>query len=369
MGLKDVYKDVFGSAGLSLPVLFRLLKTGSLNRTLTVFYNFTVNGRIKNGFSRQKYKNAFIPKSIIVEPAYRCNKNCLNCYIIKDDEIMSFDLLDSFINQARKLGIYRFEFMGGEPLMPEVQEVIIPIMKKYKNCCFSICTNCAYVNIELAERLKKIKNIAFLLSMEGTENATDSYRGEGSYNSYREASLVLKKYKIPFGLSISLEKSTWESQINEDVVKDFVKLGGAVIYSNPRFNKKTKSFEDLDKVRYIKELQRLCKKFPIYWGDGYYGKMKYYKGIIPRQDNQVCLDPKGNIRTNRFLAEPVFGNIKSKSLFEILSDSALISKKRKESSDANIRLALEKLTLEKEGLKVYSYQWTNSKKVESLISQ
>jgi sulfatase maturation enzyme AslB (radical SAM superfamily) len=359
MSIKDVYADVLGSAGLSLPVVFRLLKAGSPGRVLAVLYNFVVNGRIINGVARQKHKNAFIPKSIILEPVYKCDQKCPDCYAPQNGKIINSELLDSFVGQAWKLGIYRFEFMGGEPLMPESADIILPVMQKYKRCVFSICTNCTQINAALAQRFKKIKNVAFLLSMEGTESATDSYRGQGAYNSFKEAAAVLKKYKIPFGLSITLDSTEWKSQIDDSVVKDFVKMGGVVIYSNPRFNPKTQCFEEPDRIAYLKELQRLCKKFPIYWGDGYYGKMKYHKGIIPRHDNQVCVDPDGNIRANRFFPEPVFGNLASKSLLEILSDPALVAYKKEEADKADKRLAAEKPTLEKEGFKVFGYQWAN----------
>ena len=359
MGVKDIYADVLGSAGLSLPVVIRLVKAGSLDRTSRLLYNFVVNGRIINGIKRQKIKNAFIPKSIIVEPTYECNQQCPNCYVPQNGKTISAGLLDSFIGQAQKLGIYRFEFMGGEPLMPHTLDAVLAVMKKYKRCVFSICTNCTQINTGLAESLKTIKNVAFLLSMEGTEAATDSYRGQGAYDAYKNAAAVLKQYKIPFGLAITLDSTTWESQIGDSVIEGFVNQGGVVIYSNPRFDPKTRSFDEPDRIAYMKELQRLCKKYPIYWGDGYYGKMKYHKGIIPRHDNQVCVDPDGNIRANRFLPGPVFGSIVSKSLLEILSDPSLTACKKAHTGMADRRLADEKPLLEEQGFRVYDYQWKN----------
>jgi sulfatase maturation enzyme AslB (radical SAM superfamily) len=249
--------------------------------------------------------------------------------------------------------------MGGEPLMPESLDAILPVMKKYKRCIFSICTNCTRVNDDLAKRLKDIKNITFLLSMEGTESATDAYRGQGAYSAYQQAVAVLKQHKIPFGLSITLDSSLWKSQITDSVIKEFVDQGGVVIYSNPRFNPKEKCFDEPDRIEYLKELQRLCKKFPIYWGDGHYGKMKSHKGIIPRHNNQVCIDPEGNVRADRFFPDPVFGNLSSKSFLEILSDPVLVAYKKEEAVKANKILAQEKPLLMKEGFEVYDYQWDN----------
>ena len=359
MGIKDVYSDVLGSAGLSLPVVFRLLKAGSPGRVFAILYNFVVNGRIINAVKRQKYKNAFIPKSIILEPNYKCTQKCPNCYAPHNDKTISGNMLDSLVGQAWKLGIYRFEFMGGEPLMPETLDIVLSVMRKYRRCVFSICTNCTQINAAFAERLKKIKNAAFLLSMEGTQSATDSYRGEGAYNAYKTAAAILHEYKIPFGLSITLSGSTWKSQIDESVIEDFIAQRGVVIYSNPRYDPNTKSFDEPDRIEYLKELQRLCKKYPIYWGDGYFGKMKSSRGIIPRHDNQVCIDPQGNVRANRFFPEPVFGSLASKSLLDILSDPSLVAQKREESRQADERLLREKPALKEAGFKVYDYSWAN----------
>jgi hypothetical protein len=87
--------------------------------------------------------------------------------------------------------------------------------------------------------------------------------------------------------------------------------------------------------------------------------MKYHKGIIPRHDNQFCVDPDGNIRANRFFLEPVFGSLASKSLLDILSDPALVAYKKEAAAAADTRLAMEKPQLEKDGFKVYGYQWAN----------
>jgi hypothetical protein len=104
MGIKDVYADVLGSAGLSLPVVFRLLGAGSPTRVFTVLYNFVVNGRIINAIKRQKYNNTFIPKSVILEPTWKCDRKCPQCYAPHNDKTINAEMLDSIIGQGWKLG-------------------------------------------------------------------------------------------------------------------------------------------------------------------------------------------------------------------------------------------------------------------------
>jgi hypothetical protein len=95
----------------------------------------------------------------------------------------------------------------------------------------------------------------------------------------------------------------------------------------------------------------------VYWGDGHFGKMKGHKGIIPRHDNQVCINPSGVVRPYRFYLEPNFGSIKDKSFYTILSDAALVEFKKQAREKANSRLKSDKENLQHAGFKVYDYNW------------
>lgn len=357
MSVKDFYNDILGSAGLSMPVLWRVIRSAKLGRSIPLVLKFVVFGRIFNSFARQINKNRFIPKSIVIEPSYRCNMKCADCYAPQETELMSGELLDSIISQAKNLGVYRFDLMGGEPTLPEVIDTALPVIQKYKNCFFNICTNCTLIDQKFIDKVKKQKNIFFLLSMEGNKETTEARRGKGSYEAYLNSVKILRENKMAFSLSITLEPENWQSQISEEIIRDYVGSGGAIIYSYPRFNNKEKTFYELPRLEYLKHVQMLCKKYSVYWGDGHYGKMKASKGIIPRHNNQVCINPSGMVRPYRFFSTPEFGNLNTTPLSDILSSQDLIDFKRESRIKANELLEAEKYELARQGFKVYNYKW------------
>ncbi|MCP4135994.1 MAG: radical SAM protein [bacterium] len=357
MKIKDFYNDILGSAGLSIPVVLRVMRSAGFTRTLSLVLKFVVYGRVLNAISRQKHKDAFIPKSMVIEPTFRCNIHCADCYAPHDDSLMSTEMFESIILQAKKLGVYRFVLMGGEPTLPEVIENVLPVIQKHKHCVFTFCTNCKQINQEFIDGIKKVKNIMFLLSMEGTREATEKRRGKGSYEAYLDTAKLLRKNKMAFAMSITLEPDVWEAQIDEKIIEDFVNAGGAIIYSYPRFNNTKQEFYELPRIDFLKRIQTLCKKYSIYWGDGHYGKMKASKGIIPRHNNQVCINPHGVVRPYRFYYTPEFESVAEKPLLEILSNKELIETKLKGRIKANELLKNEKDQLNDLGFKVYDYTW------------
>ena len=357
MKIKDFYNDILGSAGLSIPVLYRVIKSAGFIRTLSLVLNFVIYGRIINAIKRQKHKDKFIPKSMVIEPTFRCNIKCDDCYAPHDDSLMTGELFESTIVQAKKLGVYRFVLMGGEPTLPEVIDNILPVIQKHKHCTFTFCTNCTQIDQPFIDRMKKTRNIMFLLSMEGTKETTENRRGKGSYDAYLKSVKILRENKMAFALSITLEPEKWESQIDEKIIEDFVKAGGAIIYSYPRFSNSEQTFYELPRIEFLKRIQTLCKKYSVYWGDGHFGKMKATKGIIPRHNNQVCIDPHGVVRPYRFYYKPEFGNVSDKPLVEILSNKELIETKKKGRIKANELLKENKEELANLGFKVYDYEW------------
>lgn len=357
MSVKDFYNDILGSAGLSFPVLWRVIRSAKLSRSIPLVFNFVVPGRIINALYRQIHKNKFIPKSMVIEPSYRCNMSCADCYAPEETTLMSGELLDSIITQAKKLGVFRFDLMGGEPTLPEVIDMALPVINKNKNCVFNICTNCTLIDQAFIDKVKGSKNIFFLLSMEGNKETTEARRGKGSYDAYLRSVQLLRQNKMAFSLSMTLDPNSWKEQISEQVIGDYVEAGGAIIYSYPRFNNQNKKFYELPRIEFLKQIQMLCKKYAVYWGDGHYGKMKAYKGIIPRHNNQVCINPSGKVRPYRFFAMPEFGDVSTTPLAEILASKELIDFKRESRTKANELLKDEKEELARQGFKVYNYKW------------
>lgn len=115
----------------------------------TIFTNLGLNAMLF-GFEEQqenveKY-GCNIPVAILLDPTSACNLHCTGCW---DAEYgnrlnLTYDEMDSIVNQANELGCYFFLFSGGEPLVRKPKKdfniitSLFPKEKGYK--LFSVYT-------------------------------------------------------------------------------------------------------------------------------------------------------------------------------------------------------------------------------------
>ncbi|MGB4658116.1 MAG: radical SAM protein, partial [Mobilitalea sp.] len=88
----------------------------------TLFENFLVNATVIGGQRQKKSKeenNCNIPWAILMDPTSACNLHCTGCWAADygNKLSMSYETLDSIIEQGKKLGTYMYIYSGGEPLM------------------------------------------------------------------------------------------------------------------------------------------------------------------------------------------------------------------------------------------------------------
>jgi len=151
--------------------------------------------------NREKY-DCNIPFQILIDTTSSCNLKCKGCcaaeYGYKQN--LSFEEMDSVISQAKALGTHFYMFTGGEPLIRKND--IIRICKKHSDCAFMAYTNGTLIDDKFCEEVKEAGNLAFALSIEGTEESNDFRRGEGAYKRTIEAMETLKRNKCLFGISV-----------------------------------------------------------------------------------------------------------------------------------------------------------------------
>ena len=73
------------------------------------FFNASVLGMHKQAESREKY-GCNVPWAILMDPTSACNLHCTGCWAAEygNKLNMSYEELDSIINQANELGTYMF---------------------------------------------------------------------------------------------------------------------------------------------------------------------------------------------------------------------------------------------------------------------
>lgn len=112
---------------------------------------------------------------------------------------LSLDDIDSIIRQGKELGTYMYIYTGGEPLTRKKD--VIKICEMHPDCAFLSFTNGTLIDEEFCQDMLRVKNFVPAISLEGFETANDSRRGDGCYNSVKRAMELLKKHKLPFGIS------------------------------------------------------------------------------------------------------------------------------------------------------------------------
>lgn len=78
---------------------------------------------------------------------------------------------------------------------------MIKICEMHPDCAFLSFTNGTLIDEEFCQDMLRVKNFVPAISLEGFETANDSRRGDGCYNSVKRAMELLKKHKLPFGIS------------------------------------------------------------------------------------------------------------------------------------------------------------------------
>lgn len=143
------------------------------------------------------------PFIIILSPTYRCNLRCKGCYTLgyglKPE--LDYEIVKRLLSECMRMGIYFVTVLGGEPLMyPHLFQMI----EEHPNIFFQVYTNGTLLTSEVAQRFSDLGNTLVVISIEGDEKETDSWRGAGVYRKIMRAFDNLNKAKMIFGTSATV---------------------------------------------------------------------------------------------------------------------------------------------------------------------
>jgi len=183
-------------------------------------YEMGFSGYRKTKKMAEKY-GCNIPWVILFDPTSACNLHCTGCWAAEYSRQlnMSFEDMDDLITQGKKLGIHGYILTGGEPMVRKKD--IIRLAEKHNDCAFMIFTNGTLVDQEFCDGMRKCKNIALSMSIEGDEAATDSRRGKGTFHKVMEAMDLLHKNGLVYGTSICYTRANCEA-VTSDEFFDFL---------------------------------------------------------------------------------------------------------------------------------------------------
>ena len=162
--------------------------------------NATLIGNKKRHECEKKYQCS-IPWAILMDPTSACNLRCTGCWAAEYGHSLNLTLdeLDDVIRQGEEFGCYTYLYSGGEPTVR--RDDLIRLCDMHPECVFLAFTNGTLVDEAFADEMLRVGNLVLAISVEGFEKDTDFRRGAGTYQRVREAMALLKRKKLPFGIS------------------------------------------------------------------------------------------------------------------------------------------------------------------------
>ncbi|MGI6590903.1 MAG: radical SAM protein [Eggerthellaceae bacterium] len=178
---------------------------------------------------REKYQ-CNIPWTILLDPTSACNLHCKGCWAADYGNRLNltFEDIDSIIQQGKDLGVYLYIYTGGEPLVRKKD--IIELCRKHNDCVFLCFTNGTLIDQEFCDAMLEVGNFVPAISLEGNEETTDFRRGQGTYQKVMGAMKLLHENHLPFGISACYTSENIDAVSSDEFIDKVVSLGASFIW-------------------------------------------------------------------------------------------------------------------------------------------
>ena len=193
-----------------------------------LFMNLFVNSVLLGRANQKELAQSLgcnLPWAILMDPTSACNLHCTGCWAAEygNASHMDYATLTSIINQGKALGTYMYIYSGGEPLVRKKD--LVGLCEEYPDCQFLSFTNGTLIDEEFADEMLRVKNFIPVISIEGFEKETDIRRGKGTYQAVVRAMAILKKRRLPFGISCCYTAQNAEVIGSEEYIDSMIGLG------------------------------------------------------------------------------------------------------------------------------------------------
>lgn len=290
----------------------------------TFFENFIINATLhwSDVFEKlQEKHDCNIPWAILMDPTSACNLKCTGCWAAEYGNRlnMSYEELDSIIDQANALGTYFFLFSGGEPLVRKKD--IIRLCEAHPDCQFTAFTNGTLIDEAFADEILRVKNFIPAISVEGFETDTDFRRGTGTFKRVEQAMAILKRKKIPFGISCCYTSQNVDMIGSEDYFDQMIDWGAKFCWFFTYMPVGKDAVPELmvsakQRAFMYEQVRRFRSTKPIFtldfWNDG-----EYSEGCLAGGRRYLHINANGDYEPCAFIHYSD-SNIREKTLLEAL---------------------------------------------------
>lgn len=197
------------------------------------FQNFLFNASLKGSATQEETaarEGCNVPWAILLDPTSTCNMHCTGCWAAEYGHSLNLSLetMDSIIQQGKKLGTYMYIYTGGEPLVRKAD--LIKICEMHPDCEFLSFTNGTLIDEDFCQEMLRVKNFVPAISLEGFEEANDFRRGKGVYQKVANAMALMKKYKLPFGISACYTSRNYADLSSEEFFDYMIDSGALFVW-------------------------------------------------------------------------------------------------------------------------------------------
>jgi len=167
-----------------------------------------------------------VPPFLIVSITHACNLRCEGCYAkelhpVKGKELSTEEWINVF-KQAEALGVAFVVMLGGEPF---ARKDLFAIFEQFPSLMFLVFTNGTLLDEQAVTRIKHLRNVIPLLSVEGHERETDQRRGGGVGVKINAAAALFKKHRLLYGASITVSGDNFSVVTDESFIETLYARG------------------------------------------------------------------------------------------------------------------------------------------------
>lgn len=272
---------------------------------------------------REKY-DCNMPWILLFDPTSACNLHCKGCWAAEYGNRLnlSYEDMDRIVTEGEELGIHWYMMTGGEPMCRK--DDILKLAEKHQTSVFHLFTNGTLIDNDFCEAVKKVGNMAFFLSVEGIEDATDDRRGEGVFNKVMHAMDLMKKHGLLFGTSICYTSANYKAVTDDAFMDMLIDHGvrfnwyfhympiGAGASVDLMLNHEQREYM----YRRVREIRGFTGGKPIFCID-FQNDGEYVDGCIAGGRQYAHINPNGDVEPCVFIHYSG-ANIHEKSLLECL---------------------------------------------------
>lgn len=208
-------------------LFYRVFNTLSEHKRRRIFQSLFLNAWFIGGRKRDcnEKKLGFRPPFILIlSPTLKCNLRCKGCYTLGFEmkHELPLELADRILRECEELGIYFITILGGEPM---AYPHLFDLIERHPDMYFQVYTNGTLLTREKSQRLADYGNVAVVLSLEGGEEETDTWRGKGVYEKIMQAFEYLNNAGIIIGTSATVTRQNVDTVSSDEFIDKMIALG------------------------------------------------------------------------------------------------------------------------------------------------